>query len=315
MTILVDTRSVAPEERFEYWTESTSKVFFPLAIGARAPRPFAGRVLGHDLGPLGVFRVTGDPNDCMRTRRGIAVSDPEHLQLHAVRRGRCRVGQDDRMSALTAGDLTTCDSSRPYAIHAEEPFELHIVVFPKVLLRPHTDRLCGRTAARIPGSGGVASLVGPFLADLVDRLDEGTVGEGDADLAESLLGLLRALHSEAPAGAALARRPLVDRVKAHIEAHLAEPGLGPDSIAAAHFISTRYLHKLFEAEDVTVSAWIRARRLDRCRRDLGDPALGASSIGAIGARWGFAQPDRFSRLFRAAYGASPSEYRAVVRSR
>jgi AraC-like DNA-binding protein len=315
MTVLVDTRSVAPVERFEYWSESTSRVFFPLAIRGRAPRPFAGRVLGHDLGPLGVFRVTGDPNDCLRTSRGIAVSDPEHLQLHSLRRGRCRVGQDDRMSQLVPGDLTTCDSSRPFVIHAEEPFELHIAVFPKVLLRPHADRLCSRTAARIPGGSGVASLLAPFLADLVDQLDQGTVREGDADLAESLLGLLRALYSEAPPGGAVVPRPLLDRIKGHIDGHLADPGLGPESIAAAHFISTRYLHKLFEPEDVTVSAWIRARRLDRCRRDLGDPTLPDGSIGAVGARWGFAHPDRFSRLFRAAYGASPSEYRARLSPR
>jgi AraC-like DNA-binding protein len=315
MSVLVDTRKVAPAERFEFWTESASRVFFPLGIRALSTRPFVGRVLGHDLGPLGVFRVTGDPNDCLRTRQGIAVGDPEHLQLHAVRRGRCRIGQDDRMSELVPGDLSTCDSSRPFAIHAEEPFELLIVVFPKLLLRPHADRICRDTAARIPGDSGVARLVGPFLSDLVDQLDQGAVREGDADLAESLLGLLRALHTEGEPGAAMPQRPLLDRIKAFIEGRLAEPGLGPDLIAAEHFISTRYLHKLFEGEQATVSAWIRERRLDRCRRDLGDPTLADGSIAAVGARWGFADAAGFSRLFRAAYGCSPREFRERVTRR
>ncbi|WP_189145366.1 hypothetical protein [Streptomyces lacrimifluminis] len=41
--------------------------------------------------------------------------------------------------------------------------------------------------------------------------------------------------------------------------------------AACHHISVRYLHRLFPPQGITVSAWIRQRRPERCRRDLADP--------------------------------------------
>ena len=53
--------------------------------------------------------------------------------------------------------------------------------------------------------------------------------------------------------------------------------------------------------------WIRAARLERCRRDLLDPALGDQTILAIASRWGLPGPQHFSRLFRATYGCSPSD--------
>jgi len=68
----------------------------------------------------------------------------------------------------------------------------------------------------------------------------------------------------------------------------------------------RSLHKLFERHETTVAGWVRRRRLERCRRDLVDPALRSRPVSAIGARWGLANPAHFSRLFRAVYGLSPT---------
>jgi len=107
------------------------------------------------------------------------------------------------------------------------------------------------------------------------------------------------------------RNAMMLRIDAFIEHHLGDPSLSPGMIAAAHHISVRMLHKLYEAEDQPIAASIRQRRLERCRQDLLDPGLGNRSVGAIGARWGFRDAAAFSRAFRAAYGVPPGEYRAV----
>jgi AraC-like DNA-binding protein len=65
---------------------------------------------------------------------------------------------------------------------------------------------------------------------------------------------------------------MMARIRAFIERHLADPDLSPATIAAAHHISTRTLHKLYKAERHPVAASIRRRRLERCRLDLLDPA-------------------------------------------
>jgi len=99
------------------------------------------------------------------------------------------------------------------------------------------------------------------------------------------------------------------RIKAFIDARLDDPELSSATIAGAHHISVRYLQKLFENEQCTVTSWIRARRLERCRFDLADPQLGALPVSAVAARWGLPDASHFARIFKATYGHSPREYR------
>jgi AraC-like DNA-binding protein len=108
---------------------------------------------------------------------------------------------------------------------------------------------------------------------------------------------------------------LRDQIVDFIEMHLREPDLGPERIARAHFISTRYVHKLFRPQGTTVAAYIRARRLEGVRRDLADRALAGQTIGSLATSWGFSDPARFSRAFRAVYGCSPTEARAAATPR
>jgi AraC-like DNA-binding protein len=311
MTLLIDTSTVLPDHRMEAWSDVTARSYHPVGINSLASRPYAGRMLRFDLGTVRAFLVSADPNTVLRTPHGIALGDPEFLDFYVMRRGRCRVSQDDRSSTLAPGDMSHLDSSRPYVMRAMEPFELVSFSLPKRLLRSQLDAISARTALRIPGDSSLGSLMAPFLSGLVDRLQDGEVAEHHEELSESIFGLLRALAFDGP-GAALpmpstALRP---RIKAYIDGHLDDPALGPETIAAAHFISVRYLHKLFVPEGASVSEWIRHRRLDRCQRDLANPALAHQTIVTIASRWGLTNGPHFSRLFRSRYGCSPREYRA-----
>ncbi|WP_390624289.1 helix-turn-helix domain-containing protein [Fodinicola feengrottensis] len=93
------------------------------------------------------------------------------------------------------------------------------------------------------------------------------------------------------------QRTMFVRVNAFIEEHLAETDLTPGLIAAAHHVSLRYLHRLFEPQHTTVAAWIRHRRLEKCRHDLADPALHTLPVSAIAARWGAAGSSAFQPAF------------------
>lgn len=94
-----------------------------------------------------------------------------------------------------------------------------------------------------------------------------------------------------------------------MQEHLGDPELSPGAVAEAHRISVRSLHRLFQGQGCTVTAWIRAQRPAHVRRDLADPALTSRTIQSLADRWGFPRPADFTRTFRAAYGVSPQEYR------
>jgi AraC-like DNA-binding protein len=108
------------------------------------------------------------------------------------------------------------------------------------------------------------------------------------------------------------QRALLIRIQTYIEQQLADPGLSPDTIAAAHYISPRYLYRLFETQQTTVAAWIRQRRLEHCRRELLQPASADKPVSAIAARWGFSNAAHFSRVLRTQYGIAPTQYRRAA---
>ena len=112
------------------------------------------------------------------------------------------------------------------------------------------------------------------------------------------------------AATARSRAQLREQIERHIAARLDDPDLGPASIAAAHFVSARQLHRLYAETGESVTRRIRRARLEHARRDLGDRRLADASITHVARRYGFTDLASFSRAFRAAYGISPSEYRA-----
>src|ERR1700734_434054 len=115
-------------------------------------------------------------------------------------------------------------------------------------------------------------------------------------------------------GAAESSRPatLLRDIQAFIDKSLANPDLNPAAVAAALHISERYLYLVFAGQPMSVAAQIRDRRLQRCRRDLADPALADRPVAAIAARWGFTSPAHFSRVFRRAFGSTPGQYRLLM---
>jgi AraC-like DNA-binding protein len=110
------------------------------------------------------------------------------------------------------------------------------------------------------------------------------------------------------------RGTLGDRIRAYVADHLRDPHLSLDSIAKHLNSSKRSLHRAVSSSSSSIHDLIWHQRLDRCRRDLLDPALDHLTILTIASRWGLPGAQHFSRLFRAAYGRSPREVRREARS-
>ena len=295
MTVLVDTSQP------ELWSEAHERIFFPIGVRLAAPEVEARRIFEHRIGPVGAYRVTSDASVVRRSARGIAALDPEQFLVATALRGTQRIEQGGRGVVFAPGQLSSWDSSHPFAVTHLDAFDLLLMVVPRALLGPRRDAICAQTAGRLDGS-----LAGPFFAQVWKALDTDGIASQD-DVAEAIVALVRSLHPAAHEDVRMPGGALLPQIKAYIDAHLGDLGLGPERIARAHFISTRYLHKLFEGEGV--SDWIRRRRLEMCRRDL---LATQEPISLIARRWGLVNPAHFSRLFRSTYGVTPSELRALA---
>ena len=310
--MVFDTISVPERSRLDEWRTQTAEALFPMSISTASPRPFRARLVAHELGPTAICRVTAEPNVCLRTARDIAAGDPELLRILVLRHGRTHVEQGDRACTITDGDIVVYDSTRPFAVDAQRPFDLVVCGLPLSALGGHADRLRGLAATRIPARSPIARMFAGFVGDVAQELADGRVSGAELELADTLIAFSRALaRADAEDGRATDTR--LARIQAYMDRHIGDPELSPARIAAAHFVSTRSLHRMFESEGTSVSSWLRNRRLDGCRRDLADPSLAEQTVAAIARRWGWTDPARFSRRFREAYGRSPSELRASTR--
>ncbi len=314
MVLLIDTAMVPARERLDFWLESSSDAYLPVHVRSTAKEQFGARMWGYDFGPIGFFRIAAAANTMMRTPQAIAACDPECLHVTLVLRGRLEAAQGGRTGVARCGDVISYETSHPAVLRADEPFESLVVRVPRNLLGRDAERISRCTALRIPGCEGLPRASVAFFRGLVCGLDDGTVTADDAPYAvECIVDLVRGMYT-VPARTSgpkrvRSRTEILLDIRSFIAANLGDPDLDPDGIARASFISTRYLHKLFEGEGTSVSQWIRTSRLERCRRDLLDPARSHLTILAIASRWGLPGPQHFSRLFREAYGCSPSEMR------
>jgi AraC-like DNA-binding protein len=287
----------------------------PLDVRIDARHDAEATILSRRIGPVDITtQVNGPPHQAFRTARLIRASDPEQFKIHVMVRGHSVWAQGDREAELAPGDFTLVDLSRPcQGADRDDAHDCVAVMFPHAALPLRDDELARLTAVPISGREGLGASISALARHLGRQL-EGYGSTGGGRLGTALMDLLVVALAErldrVPAIAPdTRRRALLTSVQAFIEPRLGDPALSPRMIAAAHHISLRYLYRLFEGQSTTVGRWIRGRRLERSRQDLLDPALSSWPVSTIGARWGLTDPSHFGRVFRAAYGLTPAEYR------
>jgi AraC-like DNA-binding protein len=297
--------------RADYWRSGITEHYFPMRLDSIGPGGFEARLAGGPVGPVAVRSISGFPHRVVRTPRMVAAADPECFLLYLVRSGSCRIAQDSRMCVLGPGDIGGQDTSRPSMFEAQATFDVLAFTFPKWFIGSRADDIARRTATRAAGCDEpFVRIATPFLAGLARAAEGGGVTgpEGDG-AAEMLLPLLRNLYSDRRTGSVAGPDTLLRQMKQYVTEHLCDPDLAPGTIARAHYVSTRYVHKLFASCGTGVSAWIRERRLEGAARDLRDSGASIADVAAI---WGWHDPSSFSRAFRKAHGCSPRELRRTV---
>jgi AraC-like DNA-binding protein len=311
MSTLQTTMAVPKPQRLAFWQELVANTYVPMTVRGSDAERFFGELLLEPIGCLTMSVIRSCRQDVATTRTSIRRSHSDYFYIIGQIAGRGTVRQDVHEANMQAGGWTIVDSTRPYELHFEDPFEQIVVAAPRITV-PNLIRrsalLTGRDLSNVAPLGRMFSR---YLSLL--HIEAGTLtSETRPLLADSVLNLLAATVSEALREVDASRAPEPEqlaRIRAFIAEHLRDPDLRVGTVARAFRISTRYVHKLFEAQGVTLSEYVRRQRLEHCCRDLLSERNRGLSITQIALHWGFNSPAHFSGLFREYYGMPASEYR------
>jgi AraC-like DNA-binding protein len=302
-------RGASIENRLESWAEilAATHLAFDVRATGRTPENFNAAVTRRTFGELKLVDCAASP---FLGHRGAAVMGGESediLGFQFVCKGVELVREGSRRATLTGGDVILWDGLQPTDVEIVEPFYKRTLLFPRQRVLAVCPRLADLSALpSLEGSGSARLLVRYMnaLASELPALDPGA----DIAAANAALELLRAaVEPRVPTSRAATRAAARAEIRRYVRTHLPDPMLGPASIARAYSMSVRALHALFEDTDTSVAGLVRTERLARCMEDLQRPNGG--SVTEIAFRWGFCDAAHFSRVFKRAFDATPSEIR------
>ncbi|MGA5506986.1 helix-turn-helix domain-containing protein [Streptomyces umbrinus] len=318
MTFIIDTDAVSPGDRAEAIREVIWDSVVRVEI-EHQPDPTRIMATGRisDVAGINICTVRSNATTIRRTRALVNDDLEPSVFVSLQQSGTSGVVQGGREAVLQPGDFAVYATERPYMLANNHGIDLHYFRITQRDLGLRPDALAAVTSIRFGSGDPIAELASGHLHRLGEAQGRFTARQAQL-LAPPTLELLRAaLTSRLRDDRALAEAldaALESRIFDFVRAHLTDAGLTPTRIARAHGISLRRLYTVMSDAGVSLAPWIRDQRLAHARRLLVSSGAGHLTIEAVARRSGFVSAAHFSRVFKAAYGLSPRDWRHGRRS-
>ncbi|MBU1378343.1 MAG: helix-turn-helix domain-containing protein [Alphaproteobacteria bacterium] len=269
----------------------------------------------YDFGPikLGESGAT-TASILVRSPQTIARTGVDQFHVQYYRTGGFVMTVDGAEREVRAGDICMLDLSRPVTLRAERIDNLSAMVARDLLapLLADVGDVHGLVLRR-DSEAGIA--VREHLDEMWLEAPELTVAQGLASshaAAAMLAAVIRANGQGRAATRTELRASQLRAICRRIDKQIADPGLGPATLARDFYVTRPTLYRMFEPHG-GIGRYILGRRLTGVFRDLSDPSLAHMAVAEILRQWGFANHTAAGRAFRGAYGMTPSECRSRSR--
>jgi AraC-like DNA-binding protein len=294
------------------WKDLIRERFVALDIRPDDQLPIRGRVTEHFVGPLAVASVRSVGQTFRRTSRLIDRHGEDRFQVGLLRSGDARLEQDGRAARIRPGSFVVYDTTRPFTWTMSGPWRMDVFTWALDDVPLDTRHVATLTAR--PVDDGVSALIARAALTQLATIPRSVDGTEGVQLASRIADLvLTAVAHHGPPVPDVPATLQLRHVLEVIETRLDDPGLSPAAIAMQCHLSLRTLHRLFAAQPRSLARWIRFRRLERARAELGThPDL---PVAVVAARHCFSDPTVFARAFRDEYGLSPREFRQTAGGR
>lgn len=293
------------------WAEAIWDIYGGLRVETERETQLWGRLTRRDFDQLRAVELRLTQQAMHRTAPMIASHPTDDMFVGLVVEGTLLTVQDGRTAIASPGEFTLVDSTRPYSSILTTSARVIDFAWPRRDFGLSESESLDLTARAI---GGVSSPLGqvltPMLMNLYD-MDDGLSQAGAIRLQGSIADMIvtAARELSCPGVADARARRQYDEMLRYVDRHLEDPELSADSIAAAFFVSTRTVHRLFARFGSSAAVVIRDRRLEACRQMMLSPAHKGHSISYLVSQFGFSSLQVFSRMFAAKYGSAPKSYR------
>lgn len=306
----ITTAGLAADKRAAHWNSAISDAYFPLSLRFSKPHEFQGQLEKVTIGRAHLSRLMSDPVQYERHGRHIQHAEKEDYLITIPRVAAVEFRQLGRDVLCDPGGFILERGDEPYRFAYTRPNDLYVLKVDKADLS-HLIRQPDQYCARVfDGTQGIGAL---FIAMVEQaKLHAAAAGQNAGDVvSRQILELLAlAVKNEASAARALSstvRAAHLVRIDKFIHDNIKNPELSPDLVAAGCGISKRYLHDLFKDVNGTVAQQVRDKRLSAAQTLLRErPGL---AVAEVAYRYGFTDQAQFSRLFKAKYKLTPTEYR------
>lgn len=309
MGVRFTTADIKPQHRSSRWNTVVAESYFPLELQFQDPVHFNGQLSRTSLGHVGLSRLTSDPVNYERRKSHIREAQEEEYLVTLPRATPVEFRQLGRDVRCDPGGFIIERGDEPYRFLYDRPNDLFVLKVSRQALSERVrqpDRFCARVIDATKGTAGLFAAMVNHAQSQMDQMSEASRETVGRQLLE-LLGLALNEASDAnETSFSSVRAAHLTRVEKFIRANLKNPDLSPDLIAEGCGISKRYLHDLFKDVNGTVSQQIRDQRLIAARDRL--QASRDLPISEVAYRFSFADQAQFSRLFKAKFGMTPSDF-------
>lgn len=301
---------------WDQWSSVIAEHFPHVVISTEHESAFRAGQRQAELEGIQFFDMATDAHDVVQSDVLELGREVPLCKLSLQFDGVTHLQQDGRSCTLRAGDLALYVTHRPYELRYDEAQRSIIIQFPQEFLHLVHDQVSMVTATPVSRDEGLGRVAVPLFEELARNLQI-LDGPSAFRLVRSALEMLVTVLLEVSKeeGRGPSEHSVFHQAVAYIDDHLWDPELAPQKIAEYFYVSLRQLHARFADHGLTVSSYIRDRRIRRIRDDLADPAYAGDTVQTISSRYGLTDASYVSKLFKQTFGETPSGYRNRLQGR
>lgn len=301
----------AGPDRQDVWESFISTTHVDMSVRLDEPdsgREFQGAIRRRWLNDLALVDCECDPCSGTRSRSRVAASTADYVAILFNRAGVEFVSQGEQQKEMRPGDAVVWDTRSSIRFAVRERLVKRTLLIPRTALAEVGGRSWDLAGIALNESSPALRLLRGYLdllAATVESMAPAEVAAARNATLELFVGAVRPMiDAGAPVSAAPALRA---QIESWVNQNLLDSDITPTAIAVAHGVSVRTVHRVFESDGESLSAYVRTRRLARaCQELTGQRSM---PISTIGRRLGFTDSSHFTRAFKARYGVSPRDYR------